>query len=499
MKYIVNSQEMKAIDSYSIQKIGIPSLVLMERAALSVVDVMRDGINREDRILIISGTGNNGGDGIAVGRILHQLGYYVDILITGDQNTATKEFKEQLAIAYNIGIDIFNQHSKMEYNIIVDAIFGIGLSKDVTGIYKDIIEWVNESSAKVYSIDIPSGIHADTGKVMNVAIKADETITFGFYKIGIIMHPGAEYAGKVTLSDIGFPDQAREAVAPKYYIYEDEDRKRLPIREKYSNKGTFGKVLAITGSRDIVGASFLTAKAAYRMGAGIVKILTVRENREILHMLLPEALVSTYESEELKQEEYIQNIIDEIHSATSIIIGPGIGTGKDARLILSLVLKHSRVPTVIDADAINILAMDKQYNYMNLPGNYILTPHLKEMSRLMECDVDSISEDILKTVQSTTIKGGYALVLKDTRTIVSNGLLHYINVTGNNGMATGGSGDVLTGIIGGLLAQGMKPYEAATLGVYLHGLAGDKAASQKGLYSMIASDIIEALPEVVTI
>lgn len=499
MKYIVNSQEMKAIDNYSIKRMGIPSLVLMERAALSVVDVMIKEIQKTDRILIICGTGNNGGDGIAVARILEQLGYKSDIMILGDENKGTKEFKSQLEIAKNIDINIFNHQGESEYNIIVDAIFGNGLSKDVKGIYKEVIDWVNGSNSKVYAIDIPSGIQASTGKVLNIAIKADETITFGVHKLGNLLYPGAEYAGKVTLKDIGFPSKAIEQIKPKNFMYEENDIKRLPIRAEYSNKGTFGKVLVIAGSKEISGALFLSAKAAYRMGAGIVRVLTAHENRSVIQSLLPEALVTTYNKESFGDNQYVESIIEEIRDATGIVIGPGMGLGDEGKQLLSLVLEHSEVPTVIDADAINLLAMDNSRQYLELPRNYIMTPHLKEMSRLLDCSVDKIREDILATTQSATMIGEYTLVLKDARTIVTCGEKTYINITGNNGMATGGSGDVLAGIIGGLVAQGMEPYEAGALGVYIHGLAGDKVALEKGLYSMIASDIIEALPEVVTI
>lgn len=499
MKYIVNSQEMKEIDNYSIQKIGIPSLVLMERAALSVVEVLSKEIQKKDSILIVCGTGNNGADGIAVGRILYHLGFNVDILVVGDRAKGTQEFQTQLNISKNIGMNIFNQQDENEYNIVVDAIFGIGLSKDVTGIYKEIIEWMNATSAKIYSIDIPSGIHANTGKVMNIAVRADETITFGFHKVGNILYPGAEYAGKITLKDIGFPDKAREYTQPECFMYEEEDIKRLPQRANYSNKGTFGKVLVIAGSRNIAGACYLSAKAAYRMGAGIVQIFTANENREVLQTLLPEALITTYDKESFYKDSYVESVIHEIKTAASIIIGPGIGLEQEAKQLLVLVLEHGEVPTIIDADGINLLATEYPGKYKDLPKNYILTPHLKEMSRLMRCNVDIIRGELLSIAQEATTKCGYTLVLKDTRTIVACGESKYINTTGNNGMATGGSGDVLTGIIGALSAQGMEPFAAAALGVYIHGRAGDGEAFKKGLYSMIASDIIEALAETVTI
>lgn len=506
MKYVVNATQMKAIDDYSIEKIGIPSLVLMEKAAMAVVDAMLKTIVKTDKILAVCGAGNNGGDGIAAARILFHLGYHVDVLFVGDEEKSTKQTKVQLNIGRNIGLNIFNQLEISEYNIIIDAIFGIGLSKDIIDEYAFIINKINHFQNKVYSIDIPSGVRADDGKVLNTAIKADETITFGLLKLGHLLYPGSEYVGSITVMDIGFPGEAIRQVHPEHFIYESEDLSGLPMRQTYSNKGTFGTVLVIAGSKDISGACFLSAKAAYRIGAGLVKVLTSVENKNMIQTLLPEALLITYEEENLNKD-LISTIIDEIRQATSIVIGPGIGVSNMAKQLLQLVLQHSKVPTIIDADGINLLAKEKEYkgikkdgdygNNVNLPSHFILTPHLKEMSRLIDLTVKEIAENILQVATWVTKEKQYTLVLKDARTLVTHQGKVYINTSGNNGMATGGTGDILTGIIAGLLAQGMPIYEAATMGVYLHGLAGDYAVKEKGLYSLIASDIIEALPDVV--
>lgn len=504
MKYVVNAAQMKAIDDYSTQKMGIPSLVLMEKAAMAVVETMLKTITKADKILVVCGIGNNGGDGIAVARILSHLGYQVNILLLGKEDKSTEQTKVQLNIARNIGVNIFNQLEINEYNIIVDAIFGIGLSKDIAGEYAVIINQINHLQNKVYSIDIPSGIRADDGKVLNTAIKADETITFGLLKLGHLLYPGSEYVGIVTLSDIGFPKEALLQAHPEHLIYDSQDLCRLPIRHAYSNKGTYGKALIIAGSKDISGACFLSAKAAYRTGAGIVKVITASENKNMIQTLIPEALIYTYDD---ISEQNNNTIIDEIKEATSIVIGPGIGMSNMAKQLLHLVLEYSKVPTIIDADAINLLAKEQKCKSMkkdddlgenvNLPSHFILTPHLKEMSRLINLPVHEIADNILQVATWATKKKQYTLVLKDARTLVTSHGQIYINTSGNNGMATGGTGDILTGIIAGLLAQGMPIYEATTIGVYLHGLAGDYALKEKGLYSLIASDIIEALPNVV--
>lgn len=504
MKYLVDATKMKAIDEHTSKMIGIPSLVLMEKAAMEIVEVMRLKITKKDRILAVCGTGNNGGDGIATIRMLKELGYDADVLIIGDEKRATDQMKQQLIIARNLDVKVYNNVKVSEYTVIIDAIFGIGLSKPVVGAFEQIIETINMSDNKVFSVDIPSGIQADSGRVMNTAVKADYTITFGVNKIGLVLHPGCEYAGEIVVADIGFPVKAVEYVKPSVFYFEKEDLSRLPLRKNYSNKGTFGKVLIIAGSRNMSGACYLSAKAACRAGAGLVKVLTVEDNRSIIQSLLPEAILSTYDPNNLKNKLEVDRIIQELKWATSIVVGPGIGISAASDHLLDIVLNHTDVPIVIDADALTLLAGKTQYILkdnekecycdIDLPPNVVITPHLKEMSRLLDCDVSNVQEDLF-TVAMNAVKGKrYVLALKDARTIVSDGVRCYINLSGNNGMATAGAGDVLTGIIAAMLAQGMEHFEATALSVYVHGLAGDKAIESKSVYSLIASDIIEALP-----
>lgn len=504
MKYLVDAAKMKTIDEYTSNVIGIPSLVLMEKAAMAVAQVMQSKITKKDRILAVCGTGNNGGDGIATIRMLKGLGYDADVLIIGDEKRATDQTKQQLLIARNLDVKVYNNVNVSEYTVIIDAIFGIGLSKSVVGVFEQIIEAINTSDNKVFSIDIPSGIQADNGKVMNIAVKADYTITFGVNKIGLVLHPGCEYAGEVIVADIGFPVKAVEYVKPSVFYFEKEDLSRLPLRKNYSNKGTFGKVLIIAGSRNMSGACYLSAKAACRSGAGLVKVLTVEDNRSIIQSLLPEVILSTYDPNNLKNKLEVDRIVQELKWATSIVVGPGIGISVASDHLLDIVLNNTNVPIVIDADALTLLAGKTQYISkdnekecycdIDLPANVVVTPHLKEMSRMLDCDVSNVQENLF-TVAMNAVKGKrYVLALKDARTIVSDGGRCYINLSGNNGMATAGAGDVLTGIIAAMLAQGMERFEATALSVYVHGLAGDEATKLKSVYSLIASDIIEALP-----
>ncbi len=512
MKTIVNSAQMKAVDNYTIEKIGIPAIVLMERAALSVVDMVKKHGNRQDRILAVCGTGNNGADGIAAARILKLEGYPADILLAGDEDKASQLAKQQLTIVRNLGISIYNNIAIDEYTIIIDAMFGVGLNRDVAGIYKDIIEEINAGEHIVFAVDIPSGLSADTAKPMGIAIRADYTITFGLNKIGMVLYPGCEYAGAVTVADIGFPQNAADSVNSPYFIYDTTDLEKLPKRKNYSNKGTYGKVLIIAGSVNMSGACYFSAKAAYRMGTGLVKVMTAAENRTIIQSQIPEALIYTYDSNSF-DENGINNIVNEIRWARVIVIGPGIGVNETAGQLLALVLKYAGVPVIIDADAINLLALrlSKRENKIDgdigrigaiasiLPQQTILTPHLKELSGLLDMPMEKITDSLIETADYCTFKNNLIFVLKDARTVVAYDDKRYINVSGNNGMATGGTGDVLTGVIAGLIAQGLNTAQAAKLGVYIHGLAGDKACEAKGNYSLMADDVIDALPQVLNV
>jgi len=509
LKEVVNSVQMKAIDSYTIDIVNIPSVVLMERAALQVAECIKKYVSKKNRILAVCGIGNNGADGIATARILNMEGYQVDILIVGNEHIASIQAKQQLNIARNLGISIDNNIRISEYTIIIDAIFGIGLSKPVSGIYENTIKEINFGDYLVFSVDLPSGLSADTAKPLNIAVKADYTITFGLNKLGLILHPGCEYGGEVIIADIGFPKIAIQAAKLNYFIYDSTDMKRLPVRKDYSNKGNYGKVLIIAGSINMNGACFFSAKAAYRTGAGLVKVLTVVDNRTVMQTLLPEAILSTYDPNLLKGSNddntliEIEKILSELKWATVIVIGPGIGVNENSEKLLDLVIKNAKVPLIIDADGINILANKKSANKNRLEEitaylseQTILTPHLKELSRLIGIPLEEITNNLIETANKCTYNNKLIYAIKDARTIVAYENARYINTSGNSGMATGGTGDVLTGVIAALIAQGLSPSEATILGVYIHGLAGDKAAEQKGKYALIASDIIEALSEV---
>lgn len=489
MKYAVDSEQMKRIDNYTIQEMKIPGMVLMERAAEAVVTVMKKKISLLDRILVVCGPGNNGGDGIAAGRILFLQGYDVAILFLGEADKATQAMRDQYDIAVKMGIRIENSNKLPEYTIIIDSIFGVGLSREVSGEYEQIILRINELNKTVFAVDIPSGISADSGRVMKVAIRAEETITFGFHKKGLLLYPGAEYAGNITVADIGFPEEAAACVNLNTFYYEKEDLQRLPLRRNYSHKGTYGKVLVIAGSQGMSGAAYLSAKAAYRTGAGLVKILSCEANRTILQTLIPEAVFSAYDQAGLEPSQWQSKLEQELNWASVIVIGPGLGQNQLSQELLDAVVNKAEVPLIIDADGINLLAKDPG---IMLKDNTILTPHLMEFSRLIGHSIPKITHNLIDTAGHYSYNN-LIYTIKDARTICSYKDRSYINVSGNHGMATGGSGDVLTGMIAALVAQGMEAYEATCLAVYIHGLSGDVAAEEKGAYSMMASDILDGL------
>lgn len=495
MKYIANSIEMAQIDRYTIDEIGIPEMVLMERAALSVFDYIKSNYSVKSKTLIVVEGGNNGADGLAVARLMHTAGYYVEVYYVNSISKTSKSFDAQMNIAKKLGIKFADEIINYGYDLIVDAMFGVGLSRAVMGKHAEAVNQINEIPAFKLAIDIPSGIDASTGFVMGTAVHADATVTFGLIKLGHIMGIGNEYSGKVIVADIGFPEKAISFVRPKLYAYDDEDVDRLlPFRKSDTHKGSYGKIGVIGGYTNMAGAALFAAEAAYRMGCGLVRVCTVTDNREIIQTKLPEALLTTFNPQQIEsQREALKAMLS---WSDVIIIGPGLGRGEYADYLVERVLRKFDKTVIIDADAINALA-DNHHWLDGTKARVIITPHLLEMSRLTGQKTGDIKADKFDVAKRFSKEHNIIVVLKDSRTIVSNGESQaYINITGNNGMATGGSGDVLTGIIASLVGQGMTEFEAAKLGVCMHGLAGQEASISMGRYSMIAGDIVRSITKV---
>lgn len=490
MKYLVSGKEMKNWEKQAMENYKTPSILLMERAALAVVDELTCGAYDLHKVLIACGTGNNGGDGLAVARLLTARGIKVDVCVVGPLDKLSQDAKQQLEMYQAISGKFVTAPAFDEYTVMVDAIFGIGCDREISGIAAEVIEAMNAEHAPIVAIDVPSGISSDTGKVCGVAIKADVTITFFTEKLGMLLYPGNDYCGKIKVADLGIPFEKSEEC--KIIAYDENDLKKLPKRLGNSHKGTYGKVLVIAGSPTISGAAYMAAAGAYRIGAGLVKIYIPKENQTAMQTLLPEALLETYD----RNRPLFKTLKQCMEWADVIVIGPGFGTDRAAEKILNYVICKSEVPLVVDADGLNILAENKEWIYeMNVP--VIMTPHVQEMARLTKSPRENIQKKSVAAAESFVAQYPVTLVLKDARTIVAKeNELTYLNVSGNSGMATGGSGDVLAGILGGLLAQGLDVLEASRLGVYLHGMAGDAAAAKKGMYSMTATDILDGIAEV---
>lgn len=493
--YLVSAEEMRAYDHNTIEHFFISSEVLMERAALAVIEELEKRAKLPASVLVIAGTGNNGGDGAAVGRLLKQKGCETAILLAGEREHCTRETRRQLQSAEKYGCLMLSNFPNREYDIIIDALFGIGLSRDVTGERAILIQKMNESRAYCCAVDLCSGVDSDTGKIRGSGVNADLTVTFAFRKRGHIFYPGRELTGELVVKEIGITEESFLGRKPSCYTFRGAPYQYLPERSPGGNKGSFGKLLVLAGSPGMCGASLLAVKAAYRIGAGMVKALVPEENREIIQTALPEVLVRTYTDKKL--EGLPQMLQEELEWADAVAAGPGLSAGRCAEALIRLLLQKSELPMVLDADGLNLIAKYAELRELlrEKKTPVILTPHLKEFARLQNITITEAAEDTPVRVQTLARELHATVVCKDAATIVAEDGKEswYLNSSGNDGMATAGSGDVLAGMIGGLLAQGMTAPCAARNGVYLHGIAGDLLAARIGKYSMMAGDLIEEI------
>ena len=488
MQLWVNAAQMKAADQYTIQKLGVPSLELMEHAAQACVQVLEDEKVDLSHVCVVCGSGNNGGDGFAIARILQNNRYSVETFCVGNPEHYTKETQEQMYRLQECGGKItYGMPQEDSYSVVIDAVFGVGLSRKVEGRYRQVIEQMNRMRGTKFAVDIPSGLSATTGCILGCAFKADYTVTFQLKKIGLELSQGRTMAGRVIVPDIGIStdsiceDQEIVRTAGK-----DIYRKMLPDRPEDSNKGTYGRLLVIAGSKGMAGAAYLNAHAAYMTGAGLVRIYTSSDNREILQTLLPEAIITTYE--EYNKEE----LLSLLTWADSVCIGSGLGMSRLSEKILKTVIEYVKVPCLIDADGLNLLAENKNYLNQMAERRFVITPHMKEMSRLTGTPVEELKADRIQILKDFISRYRITCVLKDSRTLIASeekGIR--MNLTGNSAMAKAGSGDVLAGVISGWMVQGKEAEDAAELGTYIHGLSGDLAKFEKGVYSVMARDLIE--------
>lgn len=487
MKYIVTSEEMKRADAYTMNTIGIPSLVLMERAALKTVEALHTEQFCLDKVLVVCGVGNNGGDGMAVARLLFLEGVDVTACVVGNREKASDQAAQQLHILEFYGVPMTEDLTDRGYTTLVDALFGVGLSRDVGGVYADAVAAINAMQARVLAVDIASGVHSDTGQIMGCAVQADASVAFAFAKAGQLLYPGTQNTGKLLVADIGITEASFAGELPEMRLTENEDIWKYLKRRTRSNKGTYGKVLVIAGRKGVSGAAYFSASAAYHTGCGLVKIYTEESNRQILQTLVPEAMV---EERELLSSGY-PRLLESLSWADAVVLGPGIGTDLSSRQLLETVLAHYQGPLVLDADALTLLAGFPENVLGNRAASCVLTPHPGEMARLLHTTVGEITADIPGAARKAARKFQAVCVMKDARTVTAapDGQT-WINNAGSSALATGGSGDVLTGIIAALLAKGAPAFDGAAAAVRLHALTGEASAAENGVRGTLAGDLL---------
>ncbi len=506
---IVTAEQMRNIDRRAVKDFGIPGLVLMENAAAAIMAEMEkffDGLDGM-RVGILCGKGNNGGDGLALARRLRIRGVPVRVALLAATNAVSGEAKVNLAILRKTDVEIKQNASTQAIadvvgwsDIVVDALLGVGLSQPLKGTYAFAVELMNASGKLVVAVDVPTGVNADTGEVIGSAVRADLTVTMALLKRGLVLHPGAQHAGTVRIADIGMPPEvAEKEQIPINLLTGASVQGFLGKRREDANKGDFGRLLIVAGSLGKAGAAVMAARGALRTGAGLVSVATPSSIVPIIqHQVFEAMCVASAES--IDGTLGIGADIELLKAAakmTAVALGPGLTTHFEAVQSVRNLLKGLTVPVVVDADGLNALAGALDIlKKVRVP--VILTPHPGEMARLVNVSTDEVQKDRIGIASRFAIKYKVILVLKGAGTVVATpGGDVFVNSTGNAGMATGGTGDVLTGMVGSFLAQGYTALEAACLGVYFHGLAGDLAAADKGETSLVAGDLIEQIPEAI--
>lgn len=506
---IVTATQIRWLDHRTITEGRVPGIVLMERAGTGVVAFLeqRFGPLRGKTITIFCGRGNNGGDGLVVARLLrrHYARVQTVLLASSAELTpdATTMYRRLVRAAGRSAITRFTSEEQARKllassDLVVDALLGTGLSSEVAGAYRDAINLMNSSGRPVVAVDIPSGIHADSGAVLGTAVCATMTVTFGLPKLGLYNGAGIDHAGDIMIADIGIPPSFVDAVeSHDFLITEDAVRTALPSRRPAAHKGTFGHAAIIAGSVGKTGAAALAATAALRMGTGLVTVATPSSVNDVLEGKLLEAMTMPLPETESRTlaRSSLDRLLSFIHARTAVAIGPGLSMHPETVELVQSLIKHLDRPSVLDADALNALATSPSLlSDCKIPP--LLTPHPGEMARLdAGATVQAVNADRIGTARRFARERGVVLMLKGARTVIArpDGLAA-VCPTGNPGMATAGTGDVLTGMAVGLLAQGVPAWEAACAAAYLHGLAGDLAARALGQAGMLAGDLIANIP-----
>lgn len=497
------AQQMRAMDQNAINEAGIPGIILMENAALRCVEELEsDFISLKDlKIGVFCGKGNNGGDGFAIARHLVRLGASVSVyLVCGS------DFSGDALINYemleNVNCRITEDFTCLDlelqtFDIVVDAIFGTGINGEIHGTAFDVIECINSNSSYVLSVDVPSGIDSNSGNVPGICVKADKTVTFAAYKLGMLCYPAADFTGEIKAVDICIPENVHDNIRC-FVTDRDFIKKHFPSRTDNSQKSDYGKILIIAGSSGMTGAAYMASQAALYSGSGIVTLAVCDELMNILEEKTTEVMTIGLASENGHLSSLcIPQLAEILPGYDAVLFGPGLGRHKDIEEILSELVKICSVPLIIDADGLFALSKNKaMLNECNC--SVILTPHEMEMSRLIDSDLDYIINNRFEASSAFAEENGVTLILKGHHTIVTSpDGSQYINTTGNSGMATGGSGDILAGITASLAARCTEEYKACAMSVFIHGAAGDAANDEFGAEGVSAMRICQKLSQTI--
>ncbi len=515
--YLVTAAEMRELDRLTIEKYGTPGHVLMERAGVGAAELLLREFPHVHKalVLVLAGKGNNGGDGFVIARYLRQHGIRCEVVLTAKKAEVKGDALRNLRAFSRLRGRVTEvtepaqlrivQDKLSRCGLIVDALLGTGLNSAVRGLLATLIDLVNASPCPVLAVDIPSGLDSDYGVPLGTAVQAQVTTTFAFPKVGQLIYPGAEYVGQLVIVDIGIAAQALTDIdLQTELLLAEEIGSLVHKRSADGHKGDFGHVLVIAGSRGKTGAALICCQAAMRTGAGLVTLGSPASLNSVLASAVLEVMtVPLADNDEgslrFDNEEELSRALA---GKTAVVLGPGIGVSSDTIALTRWLVTHCELPLVIDADGLNCLAQGiaawpKVLQKRSAP--VILTPHPGEMSRLTRLSTTQVQERRVEIAHDFAQTYHCYLVLKGARTVISTPSgKNFINPTGNPGMATGGMGDALTGILGSLLAQGYPPEEATTLGVFLHGYIGDKIAQKQGEIGILARDIIEGIPQGLT-
>lgn len=513
---VANAGQMRSIDARAVNGFGIPGIVLMENAALAVVRESRNILAgkggkglRGQKAVILAGKGNNGGDGFAVARHLSVLAMEVTVFLFSDPSGLTGDARLNFELFQSMGGKIVPVEDEkqirlfklalIQSNIAVDALFGTGFKGEVPPVTATYIEELNKTEIPVVCVDIPSGVEADTGKVNNIAVKGGTTVTFCLPKLGHFLGEGPLYSGKLIVDQISIPDKIISEEKIQAYLLTDEIIKPLiPVRHPHGHKGTHGKAVLVGGSVGMSGAVILAGRAALRCGAGLLQIVVPEAITETVDLGLIEATVWPAKDYETLTAGAWPVVGERLEAADACAVGPGLKQADSFLAVLENILKETNVPVILDADALNLISGDPEILSLRKgKGNLIITPHPGEMARLCGCPVEDIQQNRMKMALAKALEWGVIVVLKGAGTIVASpdGRV-FLNNSGNCGLGTGGTGDVLTGTITSWAAQGVPPLGAACLGVYLHGKAADVLREQYGVSGFTASEVAELLPKV---